>query len=79
MKTKIFSLLTFSLSIILYGCYIDFGDSISGNGHVVTEERPVKNFNSIKVSNGLDVFITQGSEEDLKLEIDENVSHVPFP
>ncbi len=73
MKINFFSLLTISFCIVFYSCYIDIGDSISGNGHIVTEERPVENFNSIKVANGLDVFITQGDEEYLKLEIDENL------
>jgi len=48
-------------------------ESISGNGDIVTEERDVKNFNGISVSAGIDVYITQGNEESVKVVTDENL------
>ena len=46
----------------------------NGNGNVVTEERPVsESFNAVRGSAGLDVFLTQGDEEKIVVEADENL------
>ncbi len=73
---------TLRLSLILLpffitsGCYWEMPESISGNGDVVTEERDVPSFNGISVSAGVDVYITQGNEELVKVITDENLLDV---
>ena len=73
---------TLRLSLILLpffitcGCYWEMPESISGNGDVITEERDVPSFNGISVSAGIDVYITQGNEEHLKVITDENLLDV---
>ncbi len=59
--------------VFLQGCYIDLRETIYGNGNVVTEERSVSSFDEIRVSSGIDVFITQGEEESLKVIADDNL------
>ena len=61
------------LLLFLSSCYFDFRETVYGNGKVVTEDRPADSFNRLKVSSGVDVFITQGEEESLKVIADENL------
>lgn len=60
------------LILTVYSCYFP-GESVTGNGNVVTEEREISDVEALKVENGMDVFITQGEEESLRLEVDENL------
>lgn len=46
---------------------------IQGSGNVVTETRPVSNFDSIVLSGSGEVIITQGGSESLTIETDDNV------
>jgi len=46
---------------------------VSGNKIVVTQDRQVEPFHAIKVSGGIDVELSQGSEQKLKVEADENI------
>ncbi len=57
-------------------CFIDVRETVYGNGNVVSEERTVDDFDGLKVSSGIDVFIKQGSEISLLLEADENLHEV---
>jgi hypothetical protein len=61
------------LLLFLSSCYFNFRETVYGNGKVVTEDRPADSFNRLKVSSGVDVFITQGEEESLKVIADENL------
>jgi hypothetical protein len=61
------------LLLFLSSCYLDFRETVYGNGNVVTEERSADSFNRLKVSSGIDVFITQGDEESIKVIADENL------
>jgi len=46
----------------------------NGNGNVVTEEREVtQDFNEVKGSRGLDVYLTKGNENKIIIEADENL------
>ena len=55
---------------------INFGQ-VSGNGNVVTEERSVsENFDEVKGSAGLDVYLTEGSENKVVVEADENLQSI---
>ena len=50
-----------------------FHRSVSGDGHVVKQERPAGNFTGIKVSTGIDVYLKQTDNESIVLEADENL------
>jgi len=46
----------------------------NGNGNVVTEEREVtQDFDEVKGSRGLDVYLTKGNENKIVVEADENL------
>jgi hypothetical protein len=67
------------LAILMMSCNFDgnFGTGINGNGQVVTKERPLNgSFNSIKVSRGIDVYLTQSDTERLTVEADENLQDI---
>jgi hypothetical protein len=44
-----------------------------GNGNVVTQERQLPAFNSIETGSAINVFLSQGSTQSVKVEIDENL------
>ena len=46
---------------------------IRGSGKVIIEERPVSDFNRLSLIGTGDVFITQGEEESLTVEADDNL------
>lgn len=48
-------------------------ESVRGNHNVVKEERKAGTFDEIKVSSGIDVYLTQGSRESITVEADENL------
>lgn len=51
-------------------------DAVRGNGNVVTEDRPVKEFDALRVSGSFEVIIEQGNEESLRIEADENLMEI---
>ncbi|MCX7547240.1 DUF2807 domain-containing protein [Xanthomarina sp. F1114] len=64
------------MAIVMMSCNFDgkFGMGVKGNGKVISKERPLdKSFNSVKVSRGLDVYLTQSNVENLTVEADENL------
>jgi hypothetical protein len=71
-KLKNISLLAL-LAISVPGCVINLQDSISGNGNVVKEQRDLEEFTGIKVSSGIDVYLTQGDVQEVVVEADENL------
>jgi hypothetical protein len=63
------------LATTLSSCNLDmhFGQT-NGNGNVVTEERHLnESFDKVKGSAGLDVYLTEGSENKVVVEADENL------
>ena len=70
-KIRIFSSLIF-LTIVSTSC-IFMGPSIKGNGNVVEETRKVKEFDEIRVSRGMNVYISQGDETKVIVKADENL------
>ncbi|MBN2348685.1 MAG: DUF2807 domain-containing protein [Bacteroidales bacterium] len=77
MKTLLKPLFNFLFILFFFsGCVIDFPESVTGNGHIITNERDVPAFHGIKVSTGIDVEITQDDTEKLVLEADENLHDV---
>ena len=61
------------LLITTTSCMFD-GFGIQGNRNVVTEDRKVTaDFTAIKVSQGINVYLTQGNDIDISVEADENI------
>ncbi|SPE62414.1 conserved exported hypothetical protein [Verrucomicrobia bacterium] len=58
----------------LAGCSFSPGwTTVSGNGQITNSSRAVSNFDRVSVSGGGEFFITQGDEEGLTIETDENL------
>lgn len=55
---------------------IYIGNSVKGNGNVVEQTRKMSMFDEIKVSRGMNVYITQGDEMKVVVEADENLLNV---
>jgi hypothetical protein len=45
----------------------------NGNGNVVTEDREVADFTEVKGTSGIDVYLTEGNENKVVVEADENL------
>ncbi len=68
--------IAFILALLSSSCMLDmnFGSGVKGNGDVVEETREVtEDFTAITASEGLDVYVTQGSDFSIRVEADENV------
>ncbi len=64
------------LSLFASSCMMDmnFGNGKTGNGQIVEETRNIdENFTIVSASEGIDVFVTQGSEYKISVEADENI------
>ncbi len=64
------------VAIITSSCALDvnWGSGVRGNGDVVKDKRAVEqDFTVVSASEGLDVFVTQGSDFEILVEADENV------
>jgi hypothetical protein len=46
---------------------------INGAGKITLEKREVKSFHSIELSGGINLFVTQGSEQELSIEAENNI------
>ncbi len=67
------------ISICLFSCNLDLGNGfgVRGNGNVETVEREIPtDFDEIKVSRGLDVYLTQGDDIALEVQADENLHDI---
>ncbi len=70
-----FTGMTLILGIILMmqtGCTYAF-KGVKGNGNIVKQERNISNFSGLEVGGAFRVFLTQGDEEKLVVEADENL------
>jgi len=73
MSTLVRIIVSLIISLFFTSC-LNFGEGIKGNGNVQSEERPVPGeFTVIKVSEGLDVFVTQDNKTSVTVEADENI------
>lgn len=65
-------------AITLTACNFDIHlGQVNGNGNVVTEDRPVyEDFDRVKGSDGLDVYLTEGTENKIVVEADENLMDI---
>jgi len=72
MKTRI--LISMLLVFAIHSCTIgQIKPKVTGSGKVETKERKASYFNSIKVSTGIDVYLTQGDKESITVEADDNL------
>jgi hypothetical protein len=71
-KQILFCVLIAAVALMVSSCWT-MGPSIKGNGKVTEEVREVKNFESIKVSRGMNVYITQGSPASVEVIADNNL------
>lgn len=61
-------------ALFMSSCNINFSNGEKGNGNVVTQERNVsEDFNEVRGSAGLDVYLAQGNENKIVVETDENL------
>ncbi|MFT6192905.1 MAG: hypothetical protein ACJAYY_002936 [Paraglaciecola sp.] len=78
MKTSSTKLLTILFIATLFSsCAIDMFNRATGNRNVVTEDRSAKeDFTKIKVSTGLELYISQGLKNQITVEADENLQDI---
>jgi hypothetical protein len=67
------NLLVFLALSFLVSCRFGWGEKVSGNGHIKTEERQVSDFNSVDVSGDIAVHVKQDMATGVRLETDENL------
>ena len=73
MKTKNL-IIAMGAALILSACNLNITTGENGNGKVVTQEREVtSDFTEVRGSAGLDVYLTQGDENKIVVEADENL------
>ncbi|WP_086478028.1 head GIN domain-containing protein [Arenibacter amylolyticus] len=66
--------ITLILALIFSSCNFNIGSGKKGNGIVQEEQRIIKgDFTAVSASEGLDVYVTQGTEQKVIVEADENV------
>lgn len=72
---KSLRILTFAAICLSLASCVDgqWYKSVSGNGNVVKKDRTVSSFDGIKVSTGIDVYLSQGENESVTVEADENL------
>jgi hypothetical protein len=76
---KIIKIGVLLLAIVsLSSCHWDINlGHTNGNGNVVTEDRSVADFTEVKGTSGIDVYLTEGNENKVVVEADENLmSHI---
>ena len=67
-------ILALFVTATLVSCDFDMTiGQVNGTGDVRTEERPVGDFNQVRGSAGLDVYLTEGSENKVVVEADDNL------
>lgn len=73
--TKI--IVTALLSLLLMSCNFDLNFGVKGNGDVTTTNRELnESFHTISANEGLDVYLTQGDSESIKVQADENLQDI---
>lgn len=72
MRKQLFSgaLLLFTLSFIVTSCR---WRSVKGNGNIITGNRNEGNFKSVSAAGSFDVYFSQGTENEIRIEADENL------
>lgn len=79
MKTTTKFLSVLFIAITLASCNVNMFNSVSGNRIVTTQDRSTKEeFTKVKVSSGLDLILTQGNQQKIIVEADENLQDIIF-
>ncbi len=78
MKNSISKLVAFLfITTIFSSCAVDMFNKVTGNRNVVSIDRKATdNFIGVKVSTGLDLYISQGSKNTITVEADENLHDI---
>lgn len=72
-------IVTSIISLLMLSCNfsMNFGKGVDGNGNVINVDRTISSeFNEIKVSHGIDLYITQSNDVALTVEADENLHNL---
>ena len=65
------------LGVLLTSCNFDFNMGVKGDRNVTTTDRALtSDFNAIEVSRGLDVYLTQGETEGIRVQADKNLQEI---
>jgi hypothetical protein len=73
MKTIKPIMLIILTTLLASGCVVNIQDTITGDGKVVKQTRDLPVFTGVKVGSGIDVFLTQGDNQSVVVEADENL------
>lgn len=72
MKPKILIPLSFAFFLLtVTSCLM--GPTVTGNGNITTQNRNVDSFEKLKVTRGLNVYVSQGDVQKVIVEADENL------
>jgi hypothetical protein len=66
-------LITTAASLFFASCITNFTKVVEGNGNVISNERTAENFSGIKVSSGIDVYLSQGDTPAIRVDADDNL------
>jgi len=66
-------LITIVLPVLSIANPVNNSITITGNKNVITQDRNVSSFHALNVSGGIDVELSQGNEQKLQVEADENL------
>lgn len=69
---RVLSLLFVSV-IVLSSCHYFMGERVTGNGHIVSQQKTVGSFSSVRASGQVIVHVRQDSSATVKIETDENL------
>lgn len=65
------------IATIFTSCGVDMFNRINGDRNVVTKQRKANdNFTGIKVSTGIDLYVSQGNSNKITVEADENLHDI---
>ncbi len=66
-------LITAVIVVAASSCRFGWGKRVSGNGTIKSEDHTVTAFKSIRVSGGMNVYLSQGEVKPVKIESDDNL------
>lgn len=75
-RITILSLLLLALIPVSCIYYDGWGQGVTGNGNVTEEVRDISGFTGVHVSSGIDVYLSQGDDFEVRVEADENLMDV---